>query len=62
MNEAWQELPGVRRLARDLITQFGEQAPAMARAKAQQSLTAPESQTWLRVLDAVNSLLPGRTR
>lgn len=62
MDDPWPELPGVRRLARELITQFGEQAPAMARARAQQSRTADENQTWLQVLDAVNSLLPGRTR
>lgn len=62
MNDAWPELPGVRRLARELITQFGEQAPAMARAKAEQSLTAQESRTWLEVLDAVNSLSPGGAR
>jgi len=54
------EAPGVRRLARQLITEFGEQAPAMARPKAQESSSKDEAQTWLRVLDAVKSLSPGR--
>jgi len=54
------EIPGVRRLARELITEFGEQAPAMARTRARESLNAAEAQTWLRVLDAVESLSPGR--
>jgi hypothetical protein len=54
------EVPGVRRLARQLITEFGEQAPAMARTKAQESSSKDEAQTWLRVLDAVKSLSPGR--
>ena len=64
MDNAWpdgSETPGVRRLARQLITEFGEQAPAMARAKAQQSLTQDEADTWLRVLDAITSLSPGQT-
>jgi hypothetical protein len=53
------EIPGVRRLARQLITEFGEQAPAMARTKAKESASKDEAQTWLRVLDAVKSLSPG---
>ena len=53
------ELPSIRRLARQLITEFGEQAAAMARTNAQKSVHADEAQTWLRVLDAVNSLSPG---
>jgi hypothetical protein len=47
-------------LARHLITEFGEQAPAMARTRARESLSAGEAQTWLSVLDAVKSLVPGR--
>jgi hypothetical protein len=62
MSDAWPEVPGVRRLARELITQFGEQAPAMARTRAQQSRSADEARTWLQVLEAVNSLSPGGTR
>ncbi|HEY2835403.1 MAG TPA: hypothetical protein VGI89_02460 [Rhizomicrobium sp.] len=54
------EVSGVRRLARQLITEFGEQAPAMARTKAQESSSKDEAQTWLRVHDAVKSLSPGR--
>jgi len=54
------EIPGVRRLARQLITEFGERAPAMARTKAKESASKDEAQTWLRVLDAVRSLSPGR--
>ena len=53
-------VPGVRRLARDLITEFGEQAAAMARAKARASRDADEEQRWLRVLDAVSRLTPGQ--
>ena len=56
------ELFGVRRLARQLITEFGEQAPAMARAKAQASTSAGEAETWRKVLNAVESLSPGQPR
>lgn len=54
-------IPGVRRLARDLITEFGEQAAAVARAKARASRDADEEEIWLRVLDAVSRLTPGQT-
>ena len=64
METGWDdgEIPSVRRLARQLITEFGEQAPAMARAKAQQSRTQDEARTWLRVLDAIVRLSPGQTQ
>ena len=56
------EIFGVRQLARQLLTEFGEQAPAMARAKAKMSGTENEAQTWLKVLNAVESLSPGQPR
>jgi hypothetical protein len=52
----------VRHMARELITNFGEQAPNIARSQAERCIAANaliEAQNWLEVADAIVSILPG---
>ena len=49
----------VRHMTRQLLTEYGEQAGAVARQRAELSLTEDEARRWRQVLDAVTSLSPG---
>ena len=52
----------VRHAARDLIIEFGDQAPRVARREAKRCFEANaliESKNWLEVADAVARVMPG---
>ena len=53
------EFSGVRFLARQLITEYGELARSVARERAENSRNADEARKWRQVLSAVSSLHPG---
>ena len=53
---------GIRHLARELITEYGDLAGAVALQKSEGSSTEDEARQWRQVLEAVSSLHPGPQR
>jgi len=53
---------GVRHMARQLMTEYGELAGAVARQNAELSRTEEEARRWRQVLEAVSQFHPGPPR